>query len=131
MAIASFAAAGRAGAEPMRTGWAAVAVGWTAFVVPVLFVLSPQLLLQGSAGAVTLAVATAMAGVWLVSIAITGYFLRPLAAPWRLAFAVSGLLALVPAGAYRGAVVTDVIGMLAGFALIAYEVAARRRAAGG
>ncbi len=131
VAIASFAAAGLAGADPMRTGWSAVAFGWTAFVVPMLFVLSPQLLLIGSPGAVALAASTAMAGVWLVSIAITGYFLRPLAAPWRLAFAVSGLLALVPAGAYRGAVVTDVIGMLAGFALIAYEVAVRRRAAGG
>ncbi len=128
VAIAAFAAAGLAGADPMRTGWTAVVFGWTAFVVPVLFVLSPQLLLLGEPAAVMLAVLTAVAGVWLVSIAITGYFLRPLAAPWRLAFAVSGLLALIPAGAYPGAVYTDIAGMLAGLGLIGYEfLAARRR----
>jgi hypothetical protein len=76
---------------------------------------------------VALAAATAMAGVWLVSIAITGYFLRPLAAPPRLAFAVSGLLALVPAGAYPGAIYTEVAGMVAGLGLIGYEIALRRR----
>ncbi|MDH3318658.1 MAG: TRAP transporter fused permease subunit, partial [Betaproteobacteria bacterium] len=127
VAIAAFAAAGLAGADPMRTGWSAVAFGWTAFVVPFLFVLSPQLLLQGAPWAVALAVATAVAGVWLVSIAIAGYFLRPLAAPWRLAFAVSGLLALIPAGAYPGAIYTDAVGMLAGLALIGYEILSRRR----
>ncbi|MGH8707147.1 MAG: TRAP transporter permease [Burkholderiales bacterium] len=127
VAIAAFAAAGIAGADPMRTGWSAVAFGWTAFVVPFLFVLSPQLLLQGAPWAVALAAATAMAGVWLVSIAVTGYFLRPLAAPMRLAFAVSGLLALVPAGAYPGAIYTDVAGMAAGLGLIGYEIALRRR----
>jgi len=127
VAIASFAAAGIAGAEPMRTGWSAVAFGWTAFVVPFLFVLSPQLLLQGAPWAVALAAATAMAGVWLVSIAITGYFLRPIAAWWRIAFAISGLMALVPAGAFPGAIYTDVAGTLAGLGLFGREFATRRR----
>jgi len=127
VAIASFAAAGVAGADPMRTGWSAVTFGWTAFVVPLLFVLSPQLLLQGTPWAVALAAVTAVAGVWLVSIAITGFFLRPLAAPRRAAFAVAGLMALIPAGAFPGAIYTDVAGTLAGLALLAYEIAARRR----
>ena len=98
-----------------------------AYLVPFLFVLSPQLLLQGAPWAVALAAATATAGVWLVSIAVTGYFLRPLGAPWRAAFAASGLMALIPAGAFPGAIVTDVAGTLAGLALIGYEVALRRR----
>jgi len=128
VAIAAFAAAGLAGADPMRTGWSAVAFGWTAFVVPFLFVLSPQLLLIGEPLEVTLAVLTAIAGVWLVSIAITGYFLRPIGAPRRFAFAASGLLALIPAGAYPGAVYTDIAGTLAGIGLIGFEVLVRRRA---
>jgi TRAP-type uncharacterized transport system fused permease subunit len=111
----------------MRTGWSAVTFGWTAFVVPLLFVLSPQLLLQGEPWAVGLAAATAMAGVWLVSIAVVGFYLRPLGTVMRLAFAVSGLLALVPAGAFPGAIYTDVVGMLAGLGLIGYEIALRRR----
>ena len=95
--------------------------------MPFLFVLSPQLLLQGEPWAVALAAATAVAGVWLVAIAITGYFMRPLAALWRLAFGAAGLLALIPAGAFPGAIYTDVAGTLAGCVLIGYEIVLARR----
>jgi len=131
VAIAAFAAASMAGAEPMRTGWSSVAFGWTAFVVPVLFVLSPQLLLIGDAWAITLATVTAIAGVWLVSISITGYYVRHLSRGARIAFAVAGLLALIPAGAFPGAVATDVLGTLVGAGLITRELlVARKRVAG-
>jgi TRAP transporter 4TM/12TM fusion protein len=129
VAIAAFAAASIAGAEPMRTGWSSVAFGWTAFVVPVLFVLSPQLLLIGDAWAITLATVTAIAGVWLVSVAITGYYVRQLAHGARLAFAAAGLLALIPAGAFPGAVYTDILGAAAGAALVARELLITRRRA--
>jgi hypothetical protein len=62
-----------------------------------------------------------------VSIAITGYFLRPLATPGRVAFAVSGRLALIPAGANTGAIYTDVAGTHAGLGLIGVEILAARR----
>jgi TRAP transporter 4TM/12TM fusion protein len=129
VAIAAFAAASMAGAEPMRTGWASVAFGWTAFVVPVLFVLSPQLLLIGDALAITLATVTAIAGVWLVSIAITGYYVRPLAPVARFAFALAGLLALIPAGAFPGAGYTDILGAVTGAALIGRELLVLRKGA--
>ncbi|MEJ2378287.1 MAG: TRAP transporter fused permease subunit, partial [Pseudolabrys sp.] len=41
IAIAAFAAASVAKSDPMRTGFAATRFGWTAFIVPVLFVYSP------------------------------------------------------------------------------------------
>ena len=130
VAIAAFAAASMAGAEPMRTGWSSVAFGWTAFVVPVLFVLSPQLLLIGNTWEITLATVTAIAGVWLVSISITGYYVRQLSNGVRFAFAAAGLLALIPAGAFSGAVYTDIVGSLVGVGLITREVlVARKRAA--
>ena len=121
VAIAAYAAAGLARADPMRTGWEACRFGWSAFVVPFLFVLSPTLLLIGPAGAVALAIVTAALGIWLVSIGVVGYFVRPLG-PWmRSLFALSGLLALIPAGAFPGAVITDVVGGVLGAALIARE----------
>ena len=129
VAIAAFAAASLAAADPMRTGWSAVIFGWTAFVVPVLFVLSPQLLLIGGFWSVGLTVVTAVVGVWLVSIAITGYYTRALSAPLRVAFASAGLLALIPAGAFTGAIYTDVIGVVGGLGLIAREALPRRPAA--
>jgi TRAP transporter 4TM/12TM fusion protein len=127
VAIAAFAAASLAGADPMRTGWSSVVFGWTAFVVPVLFVLSPQLLLIGDAWSITLATVTAIAGVWLGSIAIAGYYVRHLSHGARLAFGAAGLLALIPAGAFPGAVYTDILGAAAGTVLVARELLRARR----
>lgn len=130
VALAAYAAAGLARADPMRTGIEAVRFGWSAFIVPFLFVLSPTLLLIGTPGAVALAVVTAVLGIWLVSIAVVGYFMRPIGAAMRLLFALSGLLALIPAGAFQGALITDIVGAAGGAALIAREILAARRQPG-
>lgn len=122
VAIAAYAAAGLAGADPIRTGLESVRLGWSAYVVPFLFVLSPTLILRGPADKVAMAVVTASLGIWLVSIAVVGYFLRPVSVFGRLLFAAAGLLALIPAGAFPGAEITDVAGAVLGAALIAYEI---------
>jgi TRAP transporter 4TM/12TM fusion protein len=49
VAIASFAAAGIAGAPPMRTGWESMWVGSIIYFLPFFFVFSPALVLQGDA----------------------------------------------------------------------------------
>ena len=97
-----------------------------AYLVPVLFVLSPTLLMIGAPGEILLAIVTAGAGVWLVSIAIVGFFMRPLSPYMRLLFAAAGLLALVPATAFPGADYTDMAGAASGIAMIAYEIFAVR-----
>ena len=132
VAIAAYAAAGLAGADPIRTGLESVRLGWSAYIVPLLFVLSPTLILRGPADSVAIAVVTASLGIWLVSIAVVGYFMRPVPAFRRLLFATAGLLALIPAGAFPGAEITHVAGAALGAALIAYEIwskpLSRRRA---
>jgi TRAP transporter 4TM/12TM fusion protein len=61
VAIASFAAAGIAGAPPMTTGWESMRVGSIIYFIPFFFVFNPALVLQGespyleAAGLVTLA----------------------------------------------------------------------------
>ena len=47
VAIASFAAAGIAGAPPMKTGWESMRVGCIIYFIPFFFVLNPALVLQG------------------------------------------------------------------------------------
>jgi TRAP transporter 4TM/12TM fusion protein len=132
VAIAAFAAAGLAGCDGMKAGLSAVRFGWTAYVVPLLFVTSPSLLLIGGAGEIALALFTAVMGVWLVSIAVAGYFSRHLPSANRILFAVAGLLALIPAGAFEGAFYTDIVGAMLGAGLIVTEVLlARARRAGG
>jgi TRAP transporter 4TM/12TM fusion protein len=126
VAVAAFAAAAVAKADPMRTGYAAMRFGWTAFVVPFLFVASPSLILIGRPFAVVEAVVTAFLGVWLASIGLAGYFVRALGWPQRLLFMVSGVLALIPAGAFAGGVSTDIVGAGIGVVLLGYELTRRR-----
>ncbi len=130
IALAAFAAAAIAKANPMATGWAAVKFGWSAYVIPVLFVFSPTLLIIGAPGEIALAVLTATMGVWLVSAAIAGYFSAALSAPMRLGFAVTGLMALIPAGAFAGAIWTDLAGVAGGVLLMAAELVRSRRRKG-
>jgi TRAP transporter 4TM/12TM fusion protein len=49
VAIASFAAAGIAGAPAMKTGWESMWVGSIIYFIPFFFVLNPALVLQGAA----------------------------------------------------------------------------------
>lgn len=128
IALAAFAAAAIAKAPAMATGWAAMRFGWVAFVIPVLFVLSPELLLIGETADIALAVVTATFGVWLVSAALAGHFAGRLTPPRRVLFGLAGLAALIPATAFPGAVYTDILGVLGGAGLMAVDwTGARRR----
>jgi TRAP-type uncharacterized transport system fused permease subunit len=126
VAVAAYAAAALAEANPMRTGFAAVRFGWTAFIVPFLFVASPSLILIGRPEVIAEAVITAFLGVWLVSIAVVGYFVRSIGWPLRIAFGIFGLLALIPASAVPYGILKDLAGVVGGIALIGYEIMRQR-----
>ena len=127
LAIASFFAASLAKADPIRTAFASMRFGWVAYVVPFLFVASPSLLLQGALGPLALVLATAIGGVWLVSVATTGYFRRPLGVAMRAAFAVAGLAMMTPHGIVSWGIWSDLAGLALGVAIVAWEIAATRR----
>ena len=129
IALAAFAAASIARAPSMATGWAAMRFGWSAYVIPVLFVFSPTLLLIGAPLDIALALVTALVGVWLISAALAGFFARPMTAMRRVLFAVAGLLALLPAGMFEGAIYTDLAGVVGGAVLMALDVRAARQEA--
>ncbi len=96
VALAAFAAANISKAGPMETGWSAVRVGWAKFVLPFMFVLSPTLLMQGSAGAIAFDSITAMIGVYLATCGMLGYFQSPLPMVHRVILCIAGLAAIVP-----------------------------------
>jgi TRAP-type uncharacterized transport system fused permease subunit len=122
IALAAFAAASIAKTSAMKTGWAAMKFGWSAYVIPVLFVFSPTLLMIGAPFDIALAILTATIGVWLVSAALAGYFSNRLSPVARCLFGLSGLLALVPADTFPGAVWSDIVGVTAGIILMATEI---------
>lgn len=126
VAVAAFAAAAIAKADPMRTGYAAMSFGWTAYVIPILFVFSPSLLLLGDTSDMIWTLVTALLGVWLVSIGMAGYFVRPLGAMMRILFIATGLATLVPANAFPGATYTDIAGIVLGIGLLSREFFSQR-----
>jgi TRAP transporter 4TM/12TM fusion protein len=129
VAIAAFAAASLSGADPMRTGFAAMRFGWIAYVIPFMFIYAPSLLMQGSATAIALAAVTAAAGVWLASVGVVGFLVRPLNALERLLFAGSGIALVIPAGAFPGAIYTDLGGLVLAILLVTRELMFKRAAA--
>jgi TRAP-type uncharacterized transport system fused permease subunit len=121
VAIGAFAAANLAGADPMRTGWAAMATGWSVFVIPFLFVFSQTLLMQGDPWFIVLDFATAVAGVWLVAAGMMAYSVRALAAGARLYYAAAGLFLMLPAGAFDQARWLNLAGAVMALALLLFE----------
>ncbi len=127
VAIAAFVAANLAGASPMATAVTAVRLGWTALVVPVMFILSPNLIMQGNSIDVALAFVTAVAGVWVTTCGIQGYFRRPLNPALRLAFIGGGLMLLVPAEAFASALYVELAGLLVSALAVTWEIIVSRR----
>ena len=127
VAIAAFVAANLAGADPNRTGWVAMAFGWTLFVIPFLFVFSGTLLLKGDPASIALDLALAIAGVWFISAAMMGYSAQPLRLLSRVAYCVAGIGIFLPASAFGAGRWINAAGVGLGAALIAWEKLARRR----
>jgi TRAP transporter 4TM/12TM fusion protein len=127
VALSAFAAANIAGADVDKTGWTATRIGWAAYIVPFLFVLSPSLLMQGSPLVIGWAVITASLGIWLGTIGVVGFFYAPIPAGVRCLFVLAGVLTLIPADMFPGAIWTDLVGLALGGALAVREVASGRR----
>ncbi|MBR1552441.1 MAG: TRAP transporter permease, partial [Schwartzia sp.] len=106
VALASFAAAGLSGGNPMKTGVASVKLAIAGFIVPFMFVYAPQLMLINTTFAEGAWVATsACVGVFLIAVAVEGYLFVPMAA-WLRVIAAAGSLLLIKPG-----LETDAIGL--------------------
>lgn len=116
VALAAFAAAGLSGGDPMRTGFAAVKLAIAGFIVPFMFIYSPQLLLIDTTFLEGVRVTIgACFGVFLIGVAVEGYLFTKVNALLRLV-AAGGALALIDSGIY-----TDLMGLGALVLLVAYQ----------
>jgi len=73
VALGAYAAASIAGANPMRTGFAAMKLGSVIYFIPFIFVMDTGLVMQGDWMEILRAVATAAAGLWLIVAGLQGY----------------------------------------------------------
>lgn len=94
VALAAFAAATISKENPLTTGFAAMRIGWAAFIIPFAFVASPALLLDGSWFEITRATVLTAVGVFSVTAGIVGFMSRHLSPVLRLLLLVFGFLAL-------------------------------------
>ena len=122
VAVAAFAAAGIANANPNQIGYRAVRLGIVAFIVPFLFVYQPELLLIGEPLAVILAIATAVVGVIALAAGLEGWLLAQ-ASWWERACWISGGLLMIAPGLY-----SDLAGILLASIPLASQFRRRARA---
>lgn len=124
VALAAYAGAGIAGANPSRTGWTAVRLAIAGFIIPYLFVYSPILLLQTqNLPELLLAVITSIIGVTALGIGAEGFFLRTTNLLERLFF-IGGSLGLMIPG-----LVTDLLGLALVAAAVTSQVLRSRTGA--
>jgi TRAP transporter 4TM/12TM fusion protein len=94
--LSPFAAAAIAGSPPMATAWQAMRLGAVLFIVPFMFVYSPELLLIGSWPEILLASGRAAVGIFCLAAGLQGW-LRGRAAPLDRALLIAaGILFVVP-----------------------------------
>jgi len=105
VALASYVAAGLAGANADRVGWNAFRFGTVSFILPFMFVYGPSLLMMGSVPRVLWTVAVSVAGVFMVAAGVVGYLKMRLNPGLRALLFVGGIC-LIKEGLY-----TDIAGL--------------------
>ncbi len=96
VALASFAAAAIAKTPPMATAVESTRIGIAKYIVPLVFVYDPSLLFVGPLWLTAVSTALAMAGLWVLSIGLEGWYRGSINALQRLAALVAAILILLP-----------------------------------
>ncbi|MBQ6373420.1 MAG: hypothetical protein IJJ45_02915 [Clostridia bacterium] len=89
--MASYTAAGIAGADAMKTGLRGMLFALVGFLVPFVFVYNPAILLQGTVIQIVLAAAQLLVGTYFLALAVSGFFRNELPMWMRLVFFVVAL----------------------------------------
>lgn len=106
VALAAYAGAAIAQANPMKTAFTATKLAIGAFIVPYVFALNPAMLFIDTTPVEVIVICiTAFVGIFGVSSALMGYMLCSMKWYERIISAVGGLLLIYPG------VVTDFIGL--------------------
>lgn len=116
VALASYAAAGISGANPMETSVASFKIGIAAFIVPFMFFYNSAILMDGTWFEVIRAGLTATFGVFLLSAGAQGWF-------WggRAVWYLRVMLVLAALLMIEGGIITDLIGLGVAAAVFAVQ----------
>jgi TRAP transporter 4TM/12TM fusion protein len=94
----AYTAAGIAGANPNRTGFAAVRLALSGFVVPFLFIFDQELLMREGVrwADFFMPFFSAAVGLWIISAVLEGALIRELTWPRRIILGLAGVLLVIP-----------------------------------
>lgn len=107
VALAAYAGAAIAHSNPLKTGVQATKLAITAFIIPYVFALSPEMLwIDTDALEVIRIVISSVIGMVGVAAGLEGYLLIPAKVWERLIFIAGGILLVIPS------IMTDVIGIV-------------------
>lgn len=120
VALAAYAGAGIAGANPFSVGFTAMRLALIAYIVPYFFVYQPVLIWQGHFLEILWAFFTAILGCLALGSALMGQMLGPLGYLPRI-FLFGGGLSLIKPGIY-----TDIFGMVVLTCIIGLQLFKRR-----
>ncbi len=121
VALAVYAANGLSGAGLWESGWAAVKLGLTGYIIPFMFVFGPSLLLIGEWSTIALTTVSAICGVVLLAAGLHSYLLAP-ANMWQRTMMVAAAFCLIKPGLY-----TDLAGASLAAVVIGAQLLERRR----
>lgn len=98
VAVASYAAAGIAGADAARVGWKACFIGLTSFLVPFMFVFQPKMMILPSNFSVysLWIMCTGVLGVYALCSGIEGYLKTEIGIVKRILLLAAGVLLMYP-----------------------------------
>ena len=119
----AYTAAGIAGANPNRTGFAAVRLALSGFLVPFLFIFDQELLMNENVLWMDFFIPffSAAFGLWIVSAAIEGAMFTILSWPRRIILGIAGVLLVIPES------ITNYTGLAICVVFIAYEYLTNKR----
>ena len=122
VALAAYAGAAIAQANPMKTAFTATKLAIGAFIVPYVFALNPAMLfIDTSVPEVILICITSLVGIFAVSASLEGYFMHHMKWYERVVCAIGGLLLIYPG------IVTDVIGLLMVAVIVLEQVITKKK----
>ena len=130
VALASFAAAGISGGDPMKTGFQSLKLALAGFIVPFMFVYNPAMLMLDttdtlvtskefplpSLWVIASVTVTAIIGIIALSAAVEGYFKSQLNPLMRLILAAGAFMLILPEG------MTDLLGIAVVGSVVAWNI---------
>lgn len=122
VALAAYAGAAIAQANPMKTALTATKLAIAAFIVPYVFALNPAMLfIDTNVWEVILICVTSFVGIIGVAAALEGYLLTNMKWYWRVVIAAGGLMLIIPG------VVTDAAGLALVGIVVVGQIVERKR----